>query len=69
MIQLYCAFKKINKVEEFFPDGNLKRGNSLRNHVFASEQQLFLDGMLNQDKCVSQVKDDVVDDIDVNVNS
>ncbi|XP_064479639.1 uncharacterized protein LOC135392914 [Ornithodoros turicata] len=65
MLRLFCSFREVRGIDDFSP-ANIKKGTL---HVFAVEERVHDDAVSLHAKCVSQVKDSVVYEITVRLDS
>ncbi|XP_049514245.1 uncharacterized protein LOC125941297 [Dermacentor silvarum] len=68
MFTLRSAFKKICAVDNYFRGCNVAKGQLLLSHVVDAVQFVGDDIVLAKGKCVSQVKDDVVYDVELELS-
>ncbi|KAH6933461.1 hypothetical protein HPB50_015244 [Hyalomma asiaticum] len=62
---LHVFLRKIAAIEDFFRGSNLVKGQHLLSHVADAKQVIADDAVLVRAKCVSQMKDDAVYDVEL----
>lgn len=67
MYTLRCGFKKISESDAFFRSANIKKGHLLVAHVHYVEQIVQENTVFVKAKCVSQVNDNIVYDVEFEV--